>query len=148
MFNLHEFDEKKVEFDDDGDRISTNYNIINLNSNKKLKVGHFKSDSKGSNLDLNSSKIIWPGNTHQKPDGTKWSSKFKIVVIEEKPFIFKFSKPPNKQCNQVINSSYDCPWSYSNILIKYFINKIINKKFNFKKKINLKIIVVMVIALI
>ncbi|CAF0713911.1 unnamed protein product [Brachionus calyciflorus] len=114
IFNMHEFDDKKIEFDDDGDRISTYYNIINLNNNKKKKVGEFTLDSKSMNLKIDSSLIVWPGNFKHKPDGTKWSSKFKIVVIEEKPFIFKIPKPDNKKCSEFINNSYDCPWSYKN----------------------------------
>ena len=134
VFNLHEFEEKKIEFDDDGDRISTHYNIINLNSNKKINIGHFKSDSKSLDLDVNSTKIIWPGNTRQKPDGTKWSSKFKIVVIEEKPFIFKVAKPVNTQCNQIVNNSYECPWSYSNTFLTTFIHYLIVLKKENKSK--------------
>ena len=72
-----------------------------------------KSDLKGTSLYLNKSKIVWPGNSRKKPDGTKWSSKLKVVVIEEKPFIFKTPKITNKKCTEILNNSVDCPWSFS-----------------------------------
>jgi hypothetical protein len=64
-------------------------------------------------LKINQSKIIWPGNLNQKPDGTKWSKKFRVVLIEEKPFIFKALKPKDKECKDLYNKSVYCPWSYS-----------------------------------
>ena len=54
------------------------------------------------------------------PDGSKWSDKLKVVVIEEKPFIFKILKTKNTDCNSIYNNSVYCPWSYS----KHFMNKI------------------------
>jgi ionotropic glutamate receptor NMDA 1 len=62
---------------------------------------------------------VWPGGSSNKPDGTKWSSKFKIVVIEEKPFVFKKMKPKNVECKQAYNNSVDCPWSYKNFTQNY-----------------------------
>lgn len=70
-------------------------------------------------MSINESKIIWPGNVNRRPDGTKWSSKLRIVVIEEKPFVFKFKKTKNiVSCKQVDNSSIECPWSNSNFVLK------------------------------
>ncbi len=66
--------------------------------------------------------IEWPGLTRTKPDGSKWSAKLKLVVIEEKPFIFKLLKPKNQECNLVYKNSIECPWSYSKFQIKYFNN--------------------------
>ena len=65
---------------------------------------------------------MWPGSNKQKPDGSKWSAKFRIVVIEEKPFIFKKPKK-NKDCSLDYNNSVDCPWSYSKLIIHNFLNK-------------------------
>ncbi len=75
-----------------------------------------KTNQKGSMLNLNATKIVWPGNTFRKPEGTKWSSKLKIVVIEEEPFIFKRLKPKNIPCNEINSNSTECPWSYSNFI--------------------------------
>ena len=133
--NSHGFDDKIIEFDDDGDRISTQFRIINVIDNELVEVGEYESNSKVSHLNLNKTQIMWPGLSRNKPgklnknlrflydtllnlikkDGTKWSANFKIVVIEEKPFIFKIIKPKNKECNQVYNNSIDCPWSYSKL---------------------------------
>lgn len=62
--------------------------------------------------------MIWPGDIFKKPDGSKWSSKLKVVVIEEKPFLFKFKKTSSiDSCSQLDNNSIDCPWSYGKPLI-------------------------------
>ena len=53
--------------------------------------------------------MVWPGNLRTKPDGTKWSDKFRVVVIEEKPFIFTKPKPNNLSCQQFMNNSVECP---------------------------------------
>jgi hypothetical protein len=70
-------------------------------------------------LQMNVSTIVWPGGLTVKPDGTKWSSKFKIVVIEEKPFIFKKYKPDNVECRQIQNNSVECPWAHGNFTRNY-----------------------------
>jgi hypothetical protein len=64
-------------------------------------------------LNINQKKIIWPNGSRKKPLGTKWSSKLKIVVIEENPFIFKLPKPNDKNCSKIDNSYKLCPWSFS-----------------------------------
>ena len=128
-----------MEFDEDGDRISTEFNILNINNQYFLGVGKFfvrteltiptdyshsfgrflmehcfKTNSRRSTLQLNQSIIVWPGNIRQKPDGTKWSAKFRVVVIEEKPFIFTHPKPKNMKCKQFLNNSEECPYSNGN----------------------------------
>lgn len=80
---------------------------------RSLYILLFKSNFKGNQLNLLTSRIIWPGNSSKKPLGTKWSSKLKIVLLEEKPFIFKVPKLNSKTCSQLVNNSIDCPWSYS-----------------------------------
>jgi hypothetical protein len=68
---------------------------------------------------------MWPGLSRNKPDGTKWSAKFKVVIIEEKPFIFKIPKPKNKDCNSFYNNSIECPWSHSkhyNLKLNILVN--------------------------
>ncbi len=76
-------------------------------------MGEFTSDSETTNLRLNLSKIVWPGDTQTKPVGTKWSSKLKIVVIEEVPFVYKTLKPTSRTCQQTVNNSVPCPWSFN-----------------------------------
>jgi hypothetical protein len=92
-------------------------------------------------LQINVSDIVWPGGLKIKPDGTKWSSKFRIVVIEEEPFIFKTFKPDNVECSVVQNNSVECPWSHGNFTRNYccygycidMIRKLSNKlRFNFE----------------
>lgn len=112
--NSFEFEGQKIEFNEESDRISTKYNIINIQSNEYKRIGEFQSDSKSSLLNLSDSQnIIWPGNSTIKPVGTKWSSNLKVVVLEEMPFIFKIHKPSDKTCQQAYNNSVYCPWSFS-----------------------------------
>lgn len=77
----------------------------------------FKTTQNEVNLELNKDEILWPGGQNKKPDGTKWSSKFKVVVIEEKPFIYKVFRPKDKKCSQIRNDTVaiDCPWSHKNV---------------------------------
>lgn len=76
-----------------------------------INVYKLKYESKTSEIELNLTKIVWPGVTSFKPDGTKWSNRFRIVTIEEKPFVFKIPKPYNQECYQVQNNSIECPWT-------------------------------------
>lgn len=75
-------------------------------------IKYFKYDSKSALVNANISKIMWPGATYQMPDGTKWSNKFRIVTIEEKPFVFKRPKPLNQECYLIQNNSIDCLWTH------------------------------------
>ncbi len=118
-----------MEFDEDGERISVRYHILNSNTNNEfVNVGEYVSDSQKTVTIVNKTKIIWPGATKQKPDGTKWSAKFKVVLIEEKPFIFKVRKPKHMKCMNVYNYSVDCPWSHSKLMFKYLFNIDIKQK--------------------
>jgi hypothetical protein len=65
--NSHGFDEKLIEFDDDGDRISTKFRIMNVIDNELVEVGEYETNSKASNLNLNKTKIMWPGLSRNKP---------------------------------------------------------------------------------
>ncbi len=134
----------KIQFDEKMDRLSTKYNIINIYNNKLLSVGQFISDSDTTNLTLNLSQIVWPGDTHIKPIGTKWSSKLKIVVIEEVPFVYKIQKQSKKTCQQILNNSVICPWSFNGTSKDYCcygycidLIKVISQKLHFDYEIYL-----------
>lgn len=72
-------------------------------------------------IDLNLTRVVWPGSITYKPDGTKWSNRFRIVTIEEKPFVFKIPKPANQECFQIYNNSIECPWTnIKNNLTEYY----------------------------
>jgi hypothetical protein len=58
---------------------------------------------------------VWPGGLKVKPDGTRWSSHLRIVVIKDKPFIFTRRKPDNLECNEIHSNAIACPWSHGNI---------------------------------
>ena len=80
-----------------------------------LKFINFKIKKINSNvttLNLNETKIMWSPNSTQKPDGTKWSKNFKIVTIEEKPFIFKIENKNKKECSNIKKNSINCTHVY------------------------------------
>lgn len=104
-----------MSFDINGDIKEANYEILNVNENKLHKIGTYNLSKNEFKIELDESKITWIGGLMQKPDGTKWSTKFKIVTIEEKPFVYKFEKPNDYSCFELNKDSIDCPWRNNNI---------------------------------
>ena len=79
--NSHGFDDKIIEFDDDGDRISTQFRIINVIDNELVEVGEYESNSKVSHLNLNKTQIMWPGLSRNKPGKLNKNSRFLYSMI-------------------------------------------------------------------
>ncbi len=42
VFNSHQIDQHRIEFDDDGDRISASYNILNVDKYELQNVGEIR----------------------------------------------------------------------------------------------------------
>uniref|UniRef100_A0A075Q430 Glutamate [NMDA] receptor subunit 1 n=1 Tax=Diploptera punctata TaxID=6984 RepID=A0A075Q430_DIPPU len=80
-----------VAFDDNGDRINAEYDIINVQSNQtQISVGqyHFSFEQNRMALKLDKDAIRWPGNTSQAPVGILIPTHLKVLTIEEKPFVY------------------------------------------------------------
>ncbi|KAK9301078.1 hypothetical protein QLX08_006418 [Tetragonisca angustula] len=81
----------KVAFDDNGDRIYAEYDIINIQENgERISVGQYFYPANGTKMTLsvNESSIIWPGRLQTKPEGFMIPTHLKVLTIEEKPFVY------------------------------------------------------------
>ncbi|PBC26172.1 Glutamate [NMDA] receptor subunit [Apis cerana cerana] len=97
--NLFEFIRKqilsgstgKVAFDDNGDRIFAEYDIINIQENgDQVSVGRYfyPNGTEKMILSVNESNITWPGRLQTKPEGFMIPTHLKVLTIEEKPFVY------------------------------------------------------------
>ena len=81
----------RVAFDDNGDRIFAEYDIINIKEDKeRVSVGQYFYPTNGTkmNLRVNESNITWPGRLRTKPEGFMIPTHLKVLTIEEKPFVY------------------------------------------------------------
>ncbi|KAK4876462.1 hypothetical protein RN001_012884 [Aquatica leii] len=81
----------KVAFDDQGDRINAEYNIVNIQRRKsQVVVGkyYFHKESSRMQLAVEEKRIIWPGRQQVKPEGFMIPTHLKVLTIEEKPFVY------------------------------------------------------------
>ncbi|XP_043788462.1 glutamate [NMDA] receptor subunit 1 isoform X1 [Apis laboriosa] len=97
--NLFEFIRKqelsghtgKIAFDDNGDRIFAEYDIINIQENgDQVSVGRYfyPNGTEKMTLSVNESNITWPGRLQTKPEGFMIPTHLKVLTIEEKPFVY------------------------------------------------------------
>ncbi|XP_018364418.1 PREDICTED: glutamate [NMDA] receptor subunit 1 [Trachymyrmex cornetzi] len=95
----------RVAFDDNGDRIFAEYDIVNIqytgpdNNNKtQMSVGQYFYPANGTKMKLrvNESNIIWPGRLKIKPEGFMIPTHLKVLTIEEKPFVYVRVLPDNE----------------------------------------------------
>uniref|UniRef100_A0A1B6E0C7 Glutamate [NMDA] receptor subunit 1 n=1 Tax=Clastoptera arizonana TaxID=38151 RepID=A0A1B6E0C7_9HEMI len=82
----------KVAFDDNGDRINAEYDIVNIQGPDKqpISVGQYlyNTETDRMRLRLNDISIIWPGGTNHKPQGVEIPQHITVLTIEEKPFVY------------------------------------------------------------
>ncbi|XP_011496545.1 PREDICTED: glutamate [NMDA] receptor subunit 1 [Ceratosolen solmsi marchali] len=81
----------RIAFDDNGDRMYAEYDIINVKSNNIIKsVGRYFYSSEISKMKLaiNDSIITWPGKIKSKPEGFLIPTHLKVLTVEEKPFVY------------------------------------------------------------
>uniref|UniRef100_A0A7R8VNK8 Glutamate [NMDA] receptor subunit 1 n=1 Tax=Timema douglasi TaxID=61478 RepID=A0A7R8VNK8_TIMDO len=80
----------KVAFDDSGDRINAEYDIVNVQDSHLVSVGqyYYNSEVTRMRLRLDESVIVWPGRSKVKPDGIIIPTHLKVLTIEEKPFVY------------------------------------------------------------
>ncbi|XP_037070917.1 glutamate [NMDA] receptor subunit 1-like isoform X2 [Pollicipes pollicipes] len=100
----------KVAFDDNGDRINAEYDVINTDSRRdKRIVGNYaySKSLRRMDLKLETSKIIWPGGSNVKPDGVKIPTHLKVLTLEERPFVYTRRLEPGQSCSDVETR---CPW--------------------------------------
>ncbi|KAK0095902.1 hypothetical protein PV326_007060 [Microctonus aethiopoides] len=81
----------RVAFDDNGDRIFAEYDIINIKDYRnKVSVGQYvySPDTQKMRLSVNETAITWPGRLVTKPEGFMIPTHLKVLTIEEKPFVY------------------------------------------------------------
>ncbi|XP_054271641.1 glutamate [NMDA] receptor subunit 1 [Macrosteles quadrilineatus] len=81
----------KVAFDDNGDRINAEYDIVNVQGpGQQVTVGQYfySNEMNRMRLKINESRIIWPGRPKSKPEGLEIPKHIKVLTIEEKPFVY------------------------------------------------------------
>uniref|UniRef100_UPI00147906F5 glutamate [NMDA] receptor subunit 1 isoform X2 n=1 Tax=Osmia lignaria TaxID=473952 RepID=UPI00147906F5 len=81
----------RVAFDDNGDRIYAEYDIINIKEDgEHVSVGQYFCPSNGTKmkLSINETNITWPGRVPSKPEGFMIPTHLKVLTIEEKPFVY------------------------------------------------------------
>ncbi|XP_044593390.1 glutamate [NMDA] receptor subunit 1 isoform X1 [Cotesia glomerata] len=81
----------RVAFDDNGDRIYSEYNIVNIQEEGvRNSIGqyYFSLDTRKMILRLNETSILWPGRQTVKPEGLMIPTHLKVLTIPEKPFVY------------------------------------------------------------
>ncbi|KZC11904.1 PREDICTED: glutamate [NMDA] receptor subunit 1 [Dufourea novaeangliae] len=91
----------RVAFDDNGDRIFAEYDIINIKENgERVSVGQYFYPTNGTKMKLrvNESNITWPGRLRTKPEGFMIPTHLKVLTIEEKPFVYVREIADSESC--------------------------------------------------
>ncbi|XP_015598451.1 glutamate [NMDA] receptor subunit 1 isoform X2 [Cephus cinctus] len=90
----------RVAFDDNGDRIFAEYDVINIKNDEQVSVGQYfycPNISK-MRLRLEENNITWPGGLRTKPEGFMIPTHLKVLTIEEKPFVYVREPLDNEWC--------------------------------------------------
>nr|CAG4646802.1 EOG090X00ST [Megafenestra aurita] len=102
----------KIAFDDNGDRLFSEYDIVNIDRpHSRVKVGQYFY-SKYHNvlkLNVNDSEITWPGGTRQKPEGVIIPTFLKVMTIVEQPFVYARRVNESDSCH-LADGEVACPW--------------------------------------
>ncbi|KAH9398639.1 Glutamate receptor ionotropic, NMDA 1 [Tyrophagus putrescentiae] len=96
----------RISFDESGDRLYSEYEILNTFNRDENSVGKYMFDSNENKMKLNlfMHLIKWPGNQNQKPAGFYVPKHLKVSTIAEKPFVWTKKLLRGEKCaeNQII----------------------------------------------
>ncbi|KAK3870716.1 hypothetical protein Pcinc_024077, partial [Petrolisthes cinctipes] len=108
----------KVAFDENGDRINAEYDVINIQQfndtgmmrKDHIRVGQYKYNKTKEMMALviNENEIVWPGNSTIKPQGYMIPTRLKVLTIEEKPFVTTQRIDSKAEC--LGGGRVLCPW--------------------------------------
>ncbi|EEC15663.1 glutamate receptor, putative, partial [Ixodes scapularis] len=104
----------RVRFDDRGDRLDSDYDILNVVRGNHAPVGQYWSMS--MELDLELDRVVWPGNRTETPLGYVIPKHLKVATIAERPFVWVRPVPDESDC---LPSEIFCPWTNSSDGIAY-----------------------------
>nr|CAG4651579.1 EOG090X00ST [Triops cancriformis] len=104
----------KVAFDENGDRLNAEYEVVNIQSgHQHVSVGQYfySKFRRAMTLSINDSAIIWPGGGNSKPEGFIIPTHLKVMTIQEKPFVYarEISSDKGELCD-VMQKELPCPW--------------------------------------
>ncbi|CAG4966150.1 unnamed protein product [Parnassius apollo] len=80
-----------VAFDDHGDRVHAEYDMVNVRAQgEHVAVGKYfySKETQKMRLELKEHEIIWMGRSLSKPEGFMIPTHLKVLTIEEKPFVY------------------------------------------------------------
>ncbi|KAL0818978.1 hypothetical protein ABMA28_008267 [Loxostege sticticalis] len=80
-----------VAFDDHGDRVHAEYDMVNVRAQgEHVAVGKYfySKETQKMRLELKEHEIIWMGRSPSKPEGFMIPTHLKVLTIEEKPFVY------------------------------------------------------------
>ncbi|XP_075243504.1 glutamate receptor ionotropic, NMDA 1-like isoform X2 [Convolutriloba macropyga] len=78
-----------VTFNSNGDRIDTEFDILNINSEQQIvTVGTWKPNKSQNALDIPDNSIEWPGGKNETPNGIILNTTLKVVTMDVEPFVF------------------------------------------------------------
>ncbi|XP_017302157.1 glutamate [NMDA] receptor subunit 1 [Diaphorina citri] len=99
----------KVAFDDNGDRINAEYDVVNIQKpspyikvlQKSVGKYYYSIVHSKMKLKVNESNIVWPGTSKNKPEGFMIPTHLKVLTIDEKPFVYvRALNSEGETCNQ------------------------------------------------
>ncbi|CAF0902440.1 unnamed protein product [Adineta steineri] len=107
-----------IEFNEEGDRVESLYEIINIQNGQTKVVGTYRTNTiDKTELVLDEQDLVWPNGLRRKPDGIRTRRNVSVVTIHEKPFTI--ARPgndcdptievlcPRKRLNDSINEEYE-----------------------------------------
>uniref|UniRef100_T1J761 Glutamate [NMDA] receptor subunit 1 n=1 Tax=Strigamia maritima TaxID=126957 RepID=T1J761_STRMM len=100
----------RVAFDDNGDRLSAEYDVINVQNGMHMPVGEYVNSKVKLKMELRMQgfdPIIWPGNETVKPEGIMIPSNLRVTTLIDKPFVWGRMVGKNEKCHQ---NEVACPW--------------------------------------
>ncbi|XP_014670217.1 PREDICTED: glutamate [NMDA] receptor subunit 1-like [Priapulus caudatus] len=105
----------RISFDESGDRLDADYEIINIQKgDRQVTVGicspsNGPKGKRGAELKLkNETTIIWPGGGTEKPEGYIIPTELRVVTIPDVPFVWTRKLEPGENCSKVDGEVY-CP---------------------------------------
>ncbi|GBP60663.1 Glutamate receptor subunit 1, partial [Eumeta japonica] len=90
-----------VAFDDHGDRVHAEYDMVNVRAyGEHVAVGKYfySKEVQKMRLELKEHEIIWMGRSLSKPEGFMIPTHLKVLTIEEKPFVYARRVDDGSEC--------------------------------------------------
>ncbi|XP_046911606.2 LOW QUALITY PROTEIN: glutamate [NMDA] receptor subunit 1 [Dermatophagoides farinae] len=101
----------RITFDSSGDRLYSEYEILNIYDNNEISVGKYSFDSNQMKMKLSLllHLIRWSGREMQKPLGYFVPKHLKIGTLAEKPFVWARRPPLSDDSNECQKDQIFCP---------------------------------------